>query len=301
MALLQEGNLPKVRQGADELRQAVQYDPTFALAWAGLADAAILLDPTTGDIAIDYAEKAVRLNPDCGECHAILGRLLFSTKWQWEQAGIHLDKAVALKRDDPDILMARAEWEAALGRTTQALEILDRVGRRFPQKLNTGAVRAQYLYYGRKYESVILESDRLTAMNLSSGLEWKANALFQLGRYAEAVYALHGFLGSWSSASPETIANRRNAAVTRFEQAGLPGVMGDLLRLTASPPAAQVHAHNRARWLMLLGKHEQAVNELQVGLHVGLGDMIFLNVEPVFDPIRSNPEFRKLLKKLRLA
>ena len=121
-----------------------------------------------------------------------------------------------------------------------------------------------------------------------------------MAQNAEAIYALHGFLGSWSSASPEVIANRKNSAVTRFEKAGLAGALGDLLKLTESPPARRVHAHNRARWLMLLGKREQAIKELQVALRSGLGDVIYLKVEPVFDPIRSDPEFLRILNTIGL-
>ena len=300
MALLQERTLPKVKQGADELRHAVQDNPSHARAWAGLAKSAILLDPIGSDAAIEYARRAVGLDPECGECHGILGLLLFSTKWRWDEAGVHLAKAAALSPQDPRIQISLAQREAALGRITHAVEILDRAAKQFPNNLNIGAVRAQVLYYGRDYDGAIRESDRLSAINLSGGLEWKSNALFQMARNAEAIYALHGFLGSWSSASPETIANRKNSAVTRFVKAGLPGALGDLLKLTEPAPAARVHSHNRARWLMLLGKRELAIKELQVALLSGLGDVIYLKVEPVFDPIRSDPEFLRILNAIGL-
>ena len=72
------------------------------------------------------------------------------------------------------------------------------------------------------------------------------------------------------------------------------------MKLTDSPPARRVHAHNRARWLMLLGKHELAIKELQVALHSGIRDVICLKVDPVFDPIRSDPEFRRILSTIGL-
>lgn len=301
IALIRERTLPKVREGTDELRRAVQENPKFAQSWAGLAESAMLLDPSGADTAIEYARRAVELDPECGECHGILGFLLFSTKWKWDEAGEHLAKGAALKPNDPKIQISLAEREAALGRIAHAVEILNRAARQFPYSLNIGAVRAQFLYYGRDYQGAIRESDRLTAMNLSGGLEWKSNALFQIGRNVEAVYALHGFLGSWSSASPETIANRKNAAVTRFEKSGLQGVLGDLLKLTESPPASRVHSYNRARWLMLLGKREQSIKELQVALNNGITEVIYLNVEPVFDPIRSHPELLRILKTIGLS
>jgi tetratricopeptide (TPR) repeat protein len=145
----------------------------------------------------------------------------FSTKWKWDEAGEHLAKAARLKPNDPEIQISLAEREAALGRIAQALQILDGAARQFPNSLNLGAVRAQFLYYGRDYQGAIREGDRLTAMNLSGGLEWKSNALFQIGRHAEAVYSLHGFLGSWSSASHEVIANRKNAGSLAMKRAAL--------------------------------------------------------------------------------
>jgi len=300
IGLLHERTLPKVRQGTDELRRAVQDNPKFARAWAGLAESAILLDPLGVDTAIEHARRAVGLDPECGECHGILGLLLFSTKWQWEEAAVHLNKAAALKPDNPEIQLSIAEREAALGRVTHALEIVDRAAKTFPHNSNIPVVRAQFLYLNRDYEGAIRESDRLTAINLNGGVEWKSNALFQLGRNEEAVYALHWFLASWSDASAETIANRKNSAVIRFHKVGLVGVLGDLLNLTQSPQAARVHSHNRARWLMLLGKHGAAIKELQVALSAGLRDIIYLKVEPVFDPVRSDPEFLRILRALRL-
>ena len=129
MALLQERTLSKVKQGADELRRAVKDNPSFAQAWAGLAETAILLDPIGSDAAIEYARRAVGLNPECGECHAILGRLLFSTKWKWDEAGVHLAKAAVLKPHDPQIQISLAEREAAVGRITHSVEILDRAAK----------------------------------------------------------------------------------------------------------------------------------------------------------------------------
>ncbi len=300
MALIRELSLPKVRQGIDELRQSVQDDPNFAPAWAGLSQAAILLDPTAADTAIEYARRSVDLDPGCGECHGILGKLLFTTKWNWEEAGIHLEKASALKPDSSSIQVSLAMREAALGRVTEALHIIEQAAKRFPEALNIGTNRAQFLYLQRDYDGAIRESDRMHAMNLTSGLEWKAYSLFQQGRHADAIYALHGFLGSWSSASPDVIASRRNAAVTRFMSAGLPAALGDLLKLTGSPPAARIHSHNRARWLMLLGRHDEAIKELTVAVDAGLTDIIFLKVDPVFDPIRSDPAFRSILRTVRL-
>ena len=58
MALIREHKLLKVKEGADQLRLIVQEHPGFALAWAGLAEAAILLDPRAGDTAIEHARRA---------------------------------------------------------------------------------------------------------------------------------------------------------------------------------------------------------------------------------------------------
>ncbi|MCC6362716.1 MAG: winged helix-turn-helix domain-containing protein [Bryobacterales bacterium] len=142
MNLIRDRALPQVRLGTDGLRRLVQENPRLARAWAGLAEASILLEPTSPDAAIEHALHGISIDPECAECHAILGYLLFSTKWKWDEGGRHLSKAISLKPADPQIQLWLAQREAAVGRTRQAVEIMDRIARQFPEASNLGCSRS---------------------------------------------------------------------------------------------------------------------------------------------------------------
>jgi hypothetical protein len=99
-------------------------------------------------------------------------------------------------------------------------------------------MKAGCLYLTRNYPAAIQVSDKLLALNLPSGWSWRTNALVLLGRHAEAVRSLAHDLGTGSTRSAETIAQRADTFVKRYEEAGLDGPLGDLLRQTSGDVAA---------------------------------------------------------------
>jgi hypothetical protein len=76
--------------------------------------------------------------------------------------------------------------------------------------------------------------------------------------------------------------------------------LGQLLEEMNSPEVAGIQSHNRAIWFMLLGDYDSALHELQVAVdsHPRPFNLIYVNVDPVFDPIRTWPQFQALLRKL---
>ena len=298
ITLIRERSLNSVKRGADELRRVTQADPGFARAWAGLAEAAISLRPTDPEAGLEMARQAVAIDPGCGLCQGTLGFLLFSRQWKWHEAGERLKQAAQLAPDDPQIRYWVADREIALGRTSQALGIIDDAVRRLPHALNLQVLRALCLYMSRDFEGAVRAADKAIAVNLPSGWGWRGKALFLMGRHEEAVESQSFHLGAWSAASEEVVAKRTSAAVLRYREAGLQGPIGDLLKLTEGPAAAGVHAHNRARWYMLLGEHDEALRGLTAAVNGRLYDVIYLKVDPLFDPIRPRPEFREALRKV---
>lgn len=299
MDLLRQRTLPSVKRGAVELRRAIELRQKFARGWAGLAEAAAFLNPEDSKTCVEFAERAVQLEPTCGECEAVLGFVQFTRQWKWNEAGERLKRAAALKPEDPQIQYWFAQWEIARGHTSEGLDIIDAALRRTPQGLNLLVIRAACLYFSRDFKGAVEAADKAIAVNLVHGWHWRAKALFLLRNYPEALRSLAFDLGSWSTRSPEAVSQRADAYVERYYQAGLEGTLGDLLK-TTSRNGPIVHSENRARWHVLLGKPDLALEELEVAVRARVFDVIYLRVDPVFDPLRAHPTFQGLLKTIGL-
>ena len=98
----------------------------------------------------------------------------------------------------------------------------------------------------------------------------RSESLFMLGREAEAVRSLAFELSSWTSMSPEATAQRAVRFAERYNQDGLQGVLGDLLRDTAGADVAKIQSFNRAKWFMKLGKSEEVLRELEIAVDASI-------------------------------
>jgi DNA-binding winged helix-turn-helix (wHTH) protein/tetratricopeptide (TPR) repeat protein len=300
LQLLRRRDLNSMVTAADQFRLLVQLHPQFAPGWARLAEASALIHPEDASAGLELAERSVQIDPRCGECHAILGFILFARHWRWTEAGEHLTRAVSLSPDDPQIRYRLAQMEAAQGHVTQALRSIDEALKRMPHAMNLLVMKAGCLYFARDYQAALHTSDQALALNLPAAWYWRASALFQLGKYGEAVRSVAYEQGSGSSRSAEATALRADALVARFDAAGLKGALGGLVKETSSTEIAEIQSHNRAIWFMLLSEYDSALHELEIAVdaHPRPFNLIYVNVDPVFDPIRTHPKFQRLVRKL---
>ena len=121
---------------AQFLRRAIELDPAHAQAHAWLAGVAYVLHSDHGrredlEEGLRAAQTAVRLDPLDSSGHRQLG-LIYSKMRQYEQGGIHLDRAVALNPNDVYASMFRGLWLAFTGRGEEALGSLEADLRRDP-------------------------------------------------------------------------------------------------------------------------------------------------------------------------
>ena len=287
-----------MRSATDQLRRSVETCPQSAKAWAGLAEASSFLHPEDTSTCLEFAERSVKLDPGCGECQAILGFVLFARHWRWQEAGEHLQRAITLTPRDPQTQYWSAQWGAAQGRLDSALRSVDYSLRLNPHGLNLLVMKAAILYFAKDYERAVQVADQALAVNLSSAWQWRAASLFMLGREAEAVRSLAFELSSWTSMSPEAAAQRAVRFAERYNQDGLKGVLGDLLRDTGGADVAKIQSFNRAKWFMRLGNSEEALRELETAVDARVFDIIYLRVNPLFDPVREQPRFREVLRRI---
>jgi DNA-binding winged helix-turn-helix (wHTH) protein/tetratricopeptide (TPR) repeat protein len=298
--LSRQRRLREAQAAAQEFRHAIQLRPGFARAYAGMAEVASLINPAEAKANVEMAERAVRLDPKCGECRGTLGFLLFTKQWRWREAEDQLRLAIEYSPDDGQMIYWHAQLTALLGRPDVALKLLEAAMARLPQELKLHVLKAGCLYFLRDYKAAVRAADEAIGFDLAPAVDWRSRALFMLGDRYEAVRSLYVGLGAWVWRR-EDVSERANQAAASVTTEGLAGPLGRMLDMTAAPRIVEVHASNRAQWQMLLGRREAALGELETALSGKSYDMIYVAVDPVFEPLHNEPRFQKVLERMKLT
>jgi tetratricopeptide (TPR) repeat protein len=287
--------------------QAVAQDPAYAAAWAGIADtycllAAIGYDVLPARAAVPKAKaaalKALELDDSLAEAHASLGQVLKDHEWDFPAAERSYQKALAL---DPEYATAHhwySNFLSAVGRLDEALAEARRALELEPLSLVINQLVARPHYFARRYEEALEASRRTLEMEPGFALSY-----LQLG-------LVHTAMGA-SGAAVEAL--RRFLELTGGSTLAV-GLLG----------LAHGRAGDRREALKLLDELQQVARRGYVpsyhfaAVHIGLGDadeafawlgrayeersdvLVYLGVEPAFDPIRGDARFQDLVRRVGL-
>lgn len=122
------------RRGTENIQKAIDYfqaateaDPNFARAWSSLAAAHITMPTYSGEpmdihypLGVEYAQKALSLDPTLAEAHAVLGDIM-RVDMQWQEAEAHYRKAIELEPRDPTGYLWYSEHLMSVGRFQEGL------------------------------------------------------------------------------------------------------------------------------------------------------------------------------------
>jgi eukaryotic-like serine/threonine-protein kinase len=296
-----------LKKALEYFRQAVEEDPDYALAYAGLADCYIVLGwqgvvaPKEGlPKAKAAAMKSVALDDDLAEAHTALANSLALHDWDWLGAERELKRSIRL---DPDYWYAHTLYGlflAARGRHEEAIEAVRRGEKLEPLLPVIKHHVAWVLYMAGQYDRTIDHCRKALEIEPNYALvhSWLAQAYAQTGKFKEAVTeskkALHlaggelsflaGFLG--------------HALAVAGKKAEAQEVLRELIGLSKVEYAepfgiAAIHAG--------LDEREQALEWLQKACDEKSPFVsMFLKVDPKFDSLRSDPRFGDLLRRMNL-
>lgn len=295
---------PALREAIDFFERALRSDPDFAGAHAGLADSyAILLDygilaPREGlPPAAKAAARALELGPDLADAHAAAA-LVRQLEGRWDDAA---DSFRAALRLNPGYAPARHRYALLLawrGRLEQARAELERARRLDPLSPVIGASRAWIAYYaGEGAEAVRHAGDVLREHpRFATARTVLALSRLQGGDVAEAVAELEQAVtdGGETPASLALLACGLARAGRATEAEGIL----DLLRRRAR--RAYVSPYYLALAELSLGRIAAALVELDAAAAEGSPQLVYVEAEPLLDPLRAQPSFQKLLRRLGL-
>jgi tetratricopeptide (TPR) repeat protein len=294
-------------QRAIELfERAIGEDPGYALAYTGLADSyALQLDYRSMPVveglerAKDYARRALALDDGLAEAHTSLGWVTFIYDWDWPGAEREFRRAI---ESDPRYATAH-QWHAwlltALGRFNEGLAEIHAATDLDPASVSIRRSLGWVYHYARQHHTAVTHLERAMAMDPTSEETRRILAL------------VHVALGDLTAAETEARESLRLAP-------GNPAATGLLAHVAAragrSDEARALLADLEARAtqgyispVALATAHiglrdvDAAFTQLERTWHERRGWVAYLNVEPIMDPLRDDPRFLELRRRVRLA
>jgi TolB-like protein/Flp pilus assembly protein TadD len=294
-----------IEESIGDFNAAIGQDPTFALAYLGLAQAYTALGSVfagtppaeTRPRVIAAAQRALALDPELAEAHNVLANVL-QEEWDWAGAEAEYKRALELAPNDASAYAGYALWLACEGRTDEAVTWIRRARELDPVAV-TGANVAWVLFLAHRYDDSIREARGAIALQPENAwtmltLGFALNANHQPD---EAVVALERAL-SLSKGSPAVAGVLIRAYALAGRRADALKLLADLKKRKSAgyvPSAAFVNAY------LGLGDKEQAFAALGQAVQEKSNILQFVKTHPYFDPIRSDPRFRELLHRVGLG
>jgi len=294
-----------LKRGIEFFKQAIEVDPTYALAYAGIADCYAVLnffgDLSPKDSAIKAmaaAKKALEIDDSIAEAHTSFGLIKLIYEWDWQSAERELTRAIKLS---PNYATARDWYSAylmAIGRVDEAIDEIKNAQELDPLSpiITTGLARQ--LYYARRPEQAIEECLKILDMepHFAPAHWFLGQAYEQQGRYDEAIDQLQQAV-NYSGGRALMLGSLGYTYAMAGRRAEAEGVLNSLPDASRPNVPALTFAFIHAG----LGQHDAAFVWLDKAYEERFGWLIFLNVDPKLDNLRSDPRFTALLHKLKLT
>ena len=286
--------------------QAIEEDPRYARAYSGLADTYALLGDwqyavMTPKEALPKAKaaalKALELDGALGEAHNSLAFCLDGFDWDFASAGREFERAIQL---NPGYATAHHwyAWHLALMRRyDEALAEMRKAQTLDPLSLVINADLAELLALAGSYDASIQQSLRTLELDSGFGLAHNhlGQAYLQKHMNAEAIDELKKAV-ALSAGSATCIANLARAYVAAGERREAAGLL-DYLKRRSSP--LHSYASEIAVMYAALGDADQAMAWLERGAEERFNPGVL--VRPGFDPLRADPRFADLMRRVGLA
>ena len=294
-----------VLRSVDYFKQAIDLDPNYALAYSGLADAYSIVPSYASGRPDEYfpkaeaaAQRALELDESLAEAHTALARVLFAYHWNFAESDKEYRRAIELNPNYPTAhhwygdanLLRTGRFEEAIGELRRAREIDP-----LSLAINTDLGQA-YMLVGRNDEAI----DQLT----------KTVAMDERFHYAHHMlgqaYQMKGLL-------PAAIAEYERARqlstdpymIMLLAQAyALKGDRGEALKYLAELKEVSARVYvpptEFAAVYTALGDRDQAFQWLDKSFQDRGQELTRLKIDPFLAPLRGDPRFRELIKKVGL-
>ena len=284
-------------------RKAIDLQPDYALAWAGLADyygegvVVGVLDPRTSIVPEEQAaERALELDPNLPQAHQAMAAMFLIDRWDWGDADREILRAVSLDPQNGELYYLRARLLQALNRNAEAIELGKKAMEIDPFSRPYALAG---LYEGARQFDAALEEIRLRLEANPNNLDLlglEMDTLRRTGKYKEAVDAW----AKWHilTGDPQSAVNLRRA----WDRGGARGfVRWQLGRRLLQSKSHYVSPVELASYYAQLRDKERTLALLEQGYRQRATDTLWIQEDPAYDFLHSDSPFRSIVQRTGIA
>jgi serine/threonine-protein kinase len=290
------------REAAEAFQAAIELDPGFARAYAGLARARQMQGISFGHhppkkafaLAKAAAARALELDNDLAEAHAVQGWTALHFDWDWETTEREFSRALELNPGHANAHSGLSFYLAVMRRFDEALAAAERARELDPLSPMATVMLCSVHYYARDYERATFELGERWDSDFFPHY-WMSSRLASAKGDADGA-AWSAFRGGQILRIPQPLLDDLEEALTTE---GPAGYWRETLKLHLSDPAEVIPAKLVAEAHARLGETDKALDWLDRA-YERRDSLADLGIDPIWDPLRDDPRFNDLLLRLKL-
>jgi TolB-like protein/DNA-binding winged helix-turn-helix (wHTH) protein/Tfp pilus assembly protein PilF len=294
---------PETQKAISYFQQAIAVDPSYALAYVGLADAhvsSLAANRPSNEFfpqARAAAQKAIEIDDTLAAAHAQLGFIIFWYDWDWGASENKFKRALELDPDGADTHLFYAHLLSNTGRHAEALAEAKRARELDPLNLRISALEGSFLIHAgrtdealtRLHETMELDPNYFLAHLIAS------TGYILKGMYSEAISEARRAREISGARSSYAEAVLGYALAKSGQEVEARSLLEGLLK-----SSAERDPYHIALVYNGLGQHDEALAWLERAYAQRSPGMVFLKVEPKWNNLRSEPRFQDLLRRVGL-
>ena len=295
-----------LQRAVDYFNQAIEKDPSYALAYAGLASTYGILPEYSGLPARDFiskaegaARKALEYDATMAEPHAVLGLIKYTHQWDWEGAEKEIKQAIELNPNNATNYHWHSICLRQQGRFEQSLSEIKRAQELDPLSLVIAWNVAEVLADLRRFDLAGEQFNKMLELDPSFAGTYRGRGIMyaQQGRFAEAIGDLQRarqILGANNPYSTGVLGHMYARAGKKDDAIQVLNQLREFSKrgYEMSVPMASVYAG--------LGEKDKAFELLEKGYSEHNVELGWLKISPEWDNLRSDSRYSAMLKKIGL-
>jgi TolB-like protein/DNA-binding winged helix-turn-helix (wHTH) protein/Tfp pilus assembly protein PilF len=290
------------RVGREYFEQAIQKDPSYALAYAGLADSYVWgragLPPEEAlRRARAAATKALELDDTLGEPHAALGQIKFVNDWDWAGAEAQFKRAIELNPNDTNALHMYSHYLLSMGRMQESLQMSKRALEHDPVSPTMQLHLGFHYLTARQYDLAIPQYLKVLQADpsLPDAHNQLAVAYRQKGLLDQSV-AEYLQVETLLGMTPDQIAELKVA----YAKSGMRGFWLTVLEFTEASGESKISPYQIASYCAILNKKDESFEWLEKAYNAHDAGLVAIKSDSDFDNLHSDARFADLLHRLKL-
>lgn len=289
------------------LDQSIKKDPTFALAYAGLADCYVVpanqIAPNEAmPKAKAAAQRALELDETLAEAHTALARVFAAYEWNWPEAEKEFKRAIELNPRYPTAHQWYGGYLDTMGRHDESISERRLALQLDPLSLILNFELAQAFYYARDYDGAVIQYKKTLEMepNFPPAYQFLPVAYEQKGDVDQAIAM---FLSSpkTNPVGGESSFSRAGLAHAYALKGQKQEALNILKELESDSSQTYIPATSIALVYAGLGDNDRTFEWLEKAYQEHAFQLQWLNIEPRWDGLRSDLRFGEILRRIRLS